>query len=167
MEKDRIYAAAARKWCNRFESQAYTLRDIGRRIRVVQTDGGPVEVDQVWLERETTVLERGLHRPGADGQDEIHITGELDDYLREEKQFLVKRMVTAYFPHTEHSASLPANVELVDTWCRDLNDRNSIEGMAWEDYPEAMAAAEKLVRLTGLVPGDDEDISLAASSGVL
>jgi len=167
MEKDRLYAAAARKWCDRFEKQAYTLRDIGRRIRVVQTDGGPVEVDQVWLERETTALERGLHRPGADGKDEIHITGELDDYLREEKQYLVKRMVTVYFPHTEHSASLPATVELVDAWCRELNDRNSIEGMAWEDYPDAMAAAEKLVRMTGLVPSDDEDISLAASSGVL
>ncbi len=167
MEKDRIYGAAARKWCDRFESQAYTLRDIGRRIRVVQTDGGPVEVDQIWLERETTVLERGLHRLGADGRDELHIMGELDDYLREEKQYSAKRMVTVYFPHTEHSARLPANAELVDAWCRELNGRHGIAGMAWEDYPEAMAAAEKLVRLTGLVPGDDEDLSLAASSGVL
>jgi hypothetical protein len=39
--------------------------------------------------------------------------------------------------------------------------------MAWDDYPEAMAAAEKLVRLTGLVPSDDDTLSLAASHCVL
>jgi CRISPR-associated endonuclease/helicase Cas3 len=168
MEQERIYQASAKAWCDRFEQLAYTLRDIGPRIRVIEGDGRPVEVPQVWLARETTVLEQGVHRFGADGKEEIHIFGELDDYLcdiAERKR--VQRMMNVWFPHTPNQGRLPVNEEFVAAWQRNLRSRRGIEGMAWEDCPEAMAAADKLVGLTGLAPGDDDDLSLAASSGVL
>lgn len=168
MEKHRCYSACAKAWCDRFEQLAYTLRDIGRRIRVIEGDGHSVEVAQVWLARETTVLEQGFQRFGPDGREEIHIFGELDDYLRDAAdRKRVRRMMNVLFPHTPHQASLPANGELVAAWQRNLRSRRGIEGMAWEDCPEAMAAADKLVGLTGLAPGDDDDLSMAASSGVL
>ena len=127
-----------------------------------------MEVPQVWLERETTVLEQGFRRFGADGKEEIHIVGELDDYLRDAaERKRVQRMMNVLFPHTPNQARLPLNSELVEAWQRNLRSRRGLEGMAWEDCPEAMEAADKLVGLTGLVPGDDDDLSMAASSGVL
>lgn len=168
MERERLYGASAKAWCDRFEQLAYTLRDIGRRIRVIEGNGHAVDVPQVWLARETTVLEQGIQRFGPDGKEEIHVFGELDDYLRDAaERKRVQRTMNALFPHTPDPVSLPVNGELVAAWQRNLRDRRGIEGMAWEDCPEAMEAADKLVGLTGLVPGDDDDLSMAASSGVL
>lgn len=168
MEQERIYKTCAKAWCDRFEQLAYTLRDIGRRIRVIEGDGNVVEAPQVWLERETTVLEQGFQRFGTDGKEEIQIVDELDDYLRDAaERKRVQRMMNVWFPHTPNQARLPVNGEFVAAWQRNLRSRRGIEGMAWEDCPEAMEAADKLVGLTGLVPGDDDDLSMAASSGVL
>ncbi|HRD49745.1 MAG TPA: DEAD/DEAH box helicase [Candidatus Contendobacter sp.] len=168
MEKDRLYAASAKAWCDRFEQLAYTLRDIGRRIRVIEGDGNLVEVPQIWLQRETTILEHGIHQIGRDDKEEIHISGELDDYLRDAaERKRVQRMMTVLFPHTSNQAHLPVNGELVAAWQRNLRGRQGIEGMAWEDFPEAMEAADKLVGMTGLVPGDDDDLSLDTNSSVL
>jgi hypothetical protein len=168
LERDGMYRGAVRPWCKRFAAQAYTLRDIGPRVRVVQGDGSAVEVEQTWLARETTVLECGLQRLGAGGQTEIHLFGDLEDYLLDRKdRRRVARTVTAYFPHAQETARLRADRDLVEEWCRRLADRHGIEGMAWEDHRDAMAAAERLVRLTGLVPCDDEDLSMAAGHRVL
>ena len=163
-----MYGASAKALCDRFEQLAYTLRDIGRRIRVIEGDGNAVEVPQVWLQRETTALERGVLRCGPDGREEIRIFGELDGCLRDvaERQ-RVQRTMNVWFPHTPNPARLPVNGELVAAWQRAFRSRRGIEGMAWEDCPETMAAADKLVGLTGLVPGDDDDLSMAASGGVL
>lgn len=76
-------------------------------------------------------------------------------------------MMTVLFPHTSNQAHLPVNGELVAAWQRNLRGRQGIEGMAWEDFPEAMEAADKLVGMTGLVPGDDDDLSLDTNSSVL
>jgi hypothetical protein len=35
---------------------------------------------------------------------------------------------------------------------------------AWDDHPEAMKAAELLVSLTGLIPGNDADLSASTTS---
>ena len=135
---------------------------------MIEGDGNPVEVPQIWLQRETTVLEQGFQRFGVDGKEEIHIVGELDDYLHDPAgRKRVQPMMTVLFPHTPNQARLPVNGEFIAAWQRNLRGRNGIEGMAWEDYPDAMAAADQLVGMTGLVPGDDDDLSLAASSGVL
>jgi len=166
MEQDRQFGECTKRWCERFEAQAYTLRDIGERLRVVEQNGADFEADVVWLQRETTILDRYPLQFGADGREEVRISGNLDDYLREQRE-RGRRMVTVYFPHTDQTARLAAGDELVETWCRNLKGQQGPEGVAWDDYPEAMAAAEKLVRLTGLVPSDDDSLSLAACSSVL
>jgi CRISPR-associated endonuclease/helicase Cas3 len=167
MESDRSFGASARKWCDRFEALAYTLRDIGERVRLIESDGRVIEADLLWLRRETNILERFPPRQGESGKDEICLPGTLDDYLLAERN-RVRPMTTVFFPHTLHSAQLPKNGELVDAWCRNLKGRgDSAAAMAWEDFPEAMQAAEKLVRSTGLVVSDDETISVVAGSLVL
>ncbi|ADE15988.1 DEAD/DEAH box helicase domain protein [Nitrosococcus halophilus Nc 4] len=165
MEQDRLFGANARRWCERFERQAYVLRDIAQRVRVVQGDGNVIEVDPAFLERETTILDLPMLE-GPQGQPEVRLQDELEDHLRDQRQ-LAQRLVTVYFPHTGDSAQLSAGEGLVDAWCRALRGRRGPSAMAWDDYPEAMAAAEKLVRLTGLVPSDDDTLSLAASHCVL
>lgn len=165
MEQDRLFGANARRWCERFEQQAYVLRDIAQRIRVVQGDGSVIEVDSTFLERETTILDLPI-LDGPRGQPEVRLQGDLEDYLRDKRQ-PAQRMITVYFPHTGDSAQLKADDGLVDAWCRAFRRRSGPAAMAWDDFPEAMAAAEKLVRLTGLVPSDDDTISLAASSCIL
>ena len=166
MEADRLFGKAAKSWCDRFEALAYTLRDIGERIRLVEAGGRVIDVDALWLRRETGILDRFPMRPGADGKDEIRLPGSLDDYLAEDRN-RVQPMVQVYFPHSQHSATLRKDKELVDAWCRNLNGRGGPEGMAWELYPEALQAAEKLVRTTGLVVSDDETVSMAAGNLVL
>lgn len=169
MENSRSYGPYAKAWCDRFEAQAATLRDIGRRVRVVQGDGHTLEVDQVWLARETSVYSHGIEQPGTDGREEIRLLdGDLDDYLLsppERKR--VERRATVYFPNTSFTESLKANGELVDAWCRELENRRGTKGLAWDSHPEAMKAAKELVQCTGLVPGDEDDLSMAAHSGVL
>lgn len=165
MEEDRLFRKSAKFWCDRFEEQAYVLRDIAQRITVHQADGNTVQVDPIFLARETEILDRLPVTDGPNGP-EIRLSGMLEDYLREER-VPQQRMVTVHFPHTANSAELKLGPTLVDDWCRNLQGRGGDAGMAWDDFPEAMAAAEKLVRLTGLVPGDDDSLSVAASSGVL
>lgn len=167
LESHRMYGQSAKAWCDRFEKQAYRLRDIGLRIRVVQGDGNIMDVEQLWLARETVVLDRGSRQVGADGKDEIRIFGDLDDYLLDpQERKRVKRTATYYFPNTPHGKGLDVNGELVDAWCRLLRDRRGGEGLAWDSNPEAMEAAERLVQMTGLVPGDEDDLSMAASSSI-
>ncbi len=167
LESHRMYGQSAKAWCDRFEKQAYSLRDIGLRIRIVQGDGHVMDVEQLWLARETSILDRGHQQYGADGKDEIRIFGDLDDYLLDpQERKRVKRTATFYFPNTPHGQGLTVNGELVDAWCRLLRERRGGEGMAWDSDPEAMAAAEKLVQMTGLVPGDEDVFSMAASNGI-
>lgn len=165
MEEDRLFRKSAKSWCDRFERQAYVLRDIAKRIAVHQVDGNTVHVDPIFLARETEILDRLPCMDGPDGP-EIRLSGMLEDYLRDERA-PQQRMVTVYFPHTANSAELKVGATLVDDWCRNLQGRGGDAGMAWDDFPEAMEAAEKLVRFTGLVPSDDDSLSVAASSSVL
>jgi len=155
MEKDRLFGAAAKHWCDRFEALAYTLRDIGGRLRFIESDGLVRTAPLLWLERETNILNRFLTHKGPDGKDEIRLPGSLDDYLLDEKN-RVRPMLKVFFPNTCYTEDLRKDKELIDTWCRKLKKRDGQEGMAWELYPQAMQAAEKLVRTTGLVVSDDE-----------
>lgn len=167
MESHRIFGASAKTWCDRFEALAYTLRDIGERIRVIEGDGRIIEVDALWLRRETDIPDRFPARQASDGKDEIHLPGSLDDHLLEERN-RVRPMVTVFFPHTRYTAQLPKDNDLIDTWCRNLKGRGGPEAaLAWDDFPEAMRAAEKLVRSTGLVVSDDDTLSMASGSLVL
>ena len=63
---------------------------------------------------------------------------------------------------------LDAGNGLVREWVKHLkNMRDPDTEIAWEDHPDAMKAAEQLVRLTGLVPGGDIDVSAFTTSMVL
>lgn len=167
MEDSRIFGASAKAWCDRFEALAYTLRDIGERIRIVEGDGRVIEVEALWLRRETDIPDRFPARQGQDGKDEIHLPASLDVHLLEERH-RVQPAVMALFPHTPYKARLLKGNDLIDAWCRNLKGRGTPEAaLAWDDFPEAMQAAEKLVRGTGLVVSDDDSLSLASGSLVL
>lgn len=166
MQNDRFFGAAVKSWCDRFETLAYTLRSIGPRLRIVESDGRVIYPDLHWLRRETDIIQRFPRQSGGDGKEEIHLPGSLDDYLLEEKNRVIKP-ITVKFPHTQDSPMLPHNSESIDAWCRLLHDRRGRESLAWEDYPESMRAAEWLVRNTGLLVSDEESLCLAASNFVL
>jgi hypothetical protein len=148
-------------WCKRFERQAFTLRDIGRRVRVVEENGLVRMPSELWLQRSTDITERFPPHESEDGASEFRIPGMLADYVLEKNRY-IKKQVEVYFPHTEETALLENNKDLVKQWCRELK-----RSQLWDFHPEAMQAAEKLVRFTGMVVSDEPDISMAASSGIL
>ncbi|AHF05430.1 hypothetical protein MARPU_06000 [Marichromatium purpuratum 984] len=148
-------------WLKLFHAQAFDLRTIEPKIRVVSDTGEAYDYPRVWLQRETEVFERGIETG-----DEIHIQGGLDDYWREDKDRHAKRDWICHFPHTTRTLRLPCDERLVNRWCDELEDIDPYE-FDWEDHPQALEAVQKLVRLTGLVPGHDPEISLDAVSGVL
>lgn len=161
------YQRYAKRWYQWFMQRALLLRDIGKRITVIEGDGFQLQVDRVWLARETTVL--NFVRFDEQGHEYCQLEGELDDYLLpESERQRIQRRLTVYFPHKPQSAELKADTSLVRVWLAQLeNKRCSDTEEAWEDYPEAMQAVNTLVRLTGCVAGHDVDIAADAVMGVL
>ena len=158
MECDRIFGRLVKKWCDGFEKEAGTMRDIGTRIRLVDERGRSMMAPELLLRRRTDILERfPLVFSDRDGIEEVQVKGGLEDWIKEEGRF-VQATKTVLFPHREPSAQVPDDSSLVDEWCRILNDRSCSDSVAWDEYPVAMAAAEKLVRLTGLVVSDEVDV---------
>jgi CRISPR-associated endonuclease/helicase Cas3 len=149
------------RWLKLFHAQAFDLRTIEPKVRVVSDTGEAYDYPRVWLQRETEVLERGIETG-----DEIHLQGSIDDYWRDEKDHQAKRAWVCHFPHTAQVQTRPWDERLIDRWCRALEDIDPY-GVDWEDHPRALEAAKKLVRLTGLVPGHDPEIPVDAVSGVL
>lgn len=148
------------RWLKLFREQAFDLRSIEPRIRVINERGEVFEYGRVWLQRETTVYERGVYNG-----DEIEITGNLDDYWREDKDHQAERTWVCYFPHTAEVRTLPVK-GLVSAWCKALAEADQYR-VEWDDEPAAFDAAKKLIQLTGLVPGHDPNIPLEAVSCVL
>lgn len=148
-------------WLRLFHIQALDLRTIERKVRVVNKRGEAFDYPEVWLNRETTVCERF---PLID--DEIRIQGSVDDYWRDEPDRNAKRRWICHFPHTSETCALPFDGRLVDAWCREIENVDHY-AVDWDEHPEALEAAKKLVRLTGLVPGHDPDIPVDAVSGIL
>lgn len=148
-------------WLKLFRAQAFDLRTIEPKVRVVPDKGMGFDAPRVWLQRETTVFERGTTR-----DDGVHITGTLDDYWRDERDYDAERQWCCYFPHTAEVRVLPMDAGLVERWCRALESVDPYR-FHWDEYPEAREAATRLVKLTGLVPGHDPDISVEAVHAVL
>lgn len=164
LEEDEYYHQAATTWRKRLFNQVLSLRDIGTRIGVIEGDGRRLSVDRVWLERETDVMQSLSLQTSVSGDEYFQLWSELDDYLLEQKN-RANRRLTVYFPHTPRHWDLEAGNGLVREWLRLLKDRRCMDTeAAWEDHPDAMKAAEQLVRLTGLVPSYDIDVSASTTS---
>jgi len=150
MESARGFGDSVKQWCERFEQEARTLRDIGKGIRVLE-QGGKSDVfyaQELWLRRNTDILERFPLLMGEDGEEEIRISGKLGDYLLDKSNF-VKAVRNVCFPHSPYTALLADDAFIAENWR--LEFRKNSDSPAWDLYPEAMAAAEKLVCLTGLI----------------
>ncbi len=154
METDARIGPIAKEWCDRFEKEARTLRDIDKGVRVIDEHGEQWHAREIWLRRNTDILDRFPILVGKDGQEEVCIRGTLGSSLRNKPGF-IKATRRVRFPHTEYTAEFTDDPSLVDNWCRALRDSSGPEVMAWERHPQAMAAAEKLVRMTGLVVSDE------------
>lgn len=166
MEKDRFFGKQAKRWCDLFEAEARIMRDIAPRIQVLDEHGRSMHIPEFWLRRSTDILERfPLVFSDRDGVEEVHITGDLDDWLKD-KQCFIEAKKSVLFPHTPYPLAIKDDSSIVDEWCRRFEDRSGSDSDAWYDFPEAMAAAKKLVSLTGLVVSDDDDLELEALSGV-
>jgi CRISPR-associated endonuclease/helicase Cas3 len=154
-------AEPVEQWIKLFRAQAFDLRGIEPKVRVVSDSGESFDYPQVWLQRETTVFERGTQVG-----DEVHIRGSVDDYWRDQQDASAKRAWVCHFPHTSEVATLAHDAGLVEQWCRRMEIIDPY-GVDWDAYPEALTAAKKLIRLTGLVPGHDPDIPMEAIHGIL
>lgn len=166
LENDSYYQRFANAWRERLFAQALNLRDIGKRVLVIEADGRRLQVDRVWLERETSVMQLPVQYD-THGEEYFQLQGELDDYLLEQKN-RASRKLTVYFPHIARTLDLEASNGLLRAWVQHLNNRRDPDTEeAWEFQPEAMTAAEQLVSLTGLVPGADVDLSASTTSMVI
>ena len=165
MAEDPYYTEAATLWCDGFEALASTLRDIGRRIRVIEGNGRTLSVDLHWLRQQTDLLEGNPITLDSNGEEVLRIEGNLDDGLLDSSRY-IQPLRAVRFPHTEMCATIEDNGFLPDQWRRELRQhREAAE--AGEDFPKSMAAAEKLVMYTGLVVTDNEELPMDANSIVL
>jgi hypothetical protein len=147
---------------------ALRLRSIGETIRVREErgEGRTLRVPLVKLARYTDVLLRYPLRYDGDEM-EIVIDGALEN-RRGERQRFVER-ITAVFPHEEATRAIEHGADAIRAWCTALRQPKSSCGeQALYDAPEAIDAAERLVRLTGLIPSNLEpaDGSAAAFASV-
>jgi len=166
MADDPFFARSAKEWCDRFEKQAFTLRDIGRKIRVLEGDGRAKWVSERWLVRVTEIADSIPLQLGEDGEEEFRINGRIEDYFRDKSKH-IKDMRAVYFPHKSAADPLPASAELPKLWKRELRHARDPQAItAWDEHRESMEAAEKLVLFTGLVVGDEEAVSMDSCSAV-
>ena len=165
-EFEEDYSDYCKTWLKHFYGQALQYRDIGQRVRVIEGSGKVLNVSQLWLERETDLL--NYWQEDDDGHVFCEISGELEDYLLDiDAKNQASRQVDTYFPHSPEVIEFKVDASLVNHWCRSLMDRrNRDTDYAMEDYPEAMKATEKLVRLTNLLASKDSALSDAAMIGV-
>lgn len=167
LTQDPTYKPAAEAWLARFEQATNTLRDVEAQVRI-REGNHTLYARHTWLRRHT---ELGSYPTAIadDGVEELRLPpGEtFNQYLLAQSRY-VPRTLTVFFPHTQMAQDLPDTPDLVTSWCKALHaGRNPGEIMAWQLHPEAMQAAEELVKITGLVPYDDPAFSLGASSLVL
>ncbi|MCK5725763.1 MAG: DEAD/DEAH box helicase, partial [Thiotrichaceae bacterium] len=157
LEKSDDYKRYCEKWLQHLFAQALRYRDIGKRVIVIENSGRQLHVSRLWLERETNILSTGVWQEDEQGNEIYPIDSELDDYLLDDKKRASRELET-YFPHSSETQEITSNAGLVNQWCRLLKKGMDAE-YALEDYPDAMQAAEKIVRLTGLVPSDESVFS--------
>ncbi len=166
MEKDQCIGEAAKSWCDRFEQEIRTLRDIAKGLRVLEKNGKGdcFHASELWLQRNTDILARYPLMVAEDGNEEVVIPGQLSDYQLDESKF-VRAICKTSFPHTQQTVLLNDDAFLIKSWCREFSKKEGAESIAWTFYPQAMNSALKLVQLTGLVVRDDAEA--VSEAGVL
>jgi len=147
------------EWLRRFYGQALQYRNIGKRVTVIEGNGRRIQVGQLWLERETNIIHSYPIQEDEQGHRFYQLPSDFDDYLLDDKN-LAQRRITCYFPHTSQTEELIADTEFIKEWCKIIKDKRNMDTeFAWEDCPKAMQSAEKIVRLTGLIAGDESEIA--------
>jgi len=163
MENNPNFGEAAKKWCVRFENEAKILRNIERRIKIVEGSGNTLLVGENFLQREAPhILDTGLLSVDEDGNLEIHIGGY---FCLDDKSRYVPKQKRVFFPYKSDGITLEDNYQLVDEWCNRLTE--PMEKYLWKGYEKSIRAAEKLVRFTGLVVSEYDDPEMDAPIGVL
>ena len=169
LEEDSFFKHAAKAWREGFEKQAFTLRNIGKSVYVFEDGGNRRRVSEIWLERYTSVIRDGtIVEDEKDGTGFKLPQGVLEDYRLDEPVY-ERRPVSVLFPYEQGAFPLD-NRQPVRQWLRIIEDAEASGGLgsrAWRKHPEAMEAALKLTRTTGLLVTDDEEFSLGACHGVL
>lgn len=143
-------------WCDAFEREAMTLRNIGRRVRI-REQRKVVWVSEVWLYRYTDLAACPLVI-AEDGEVELQLPDDenLSDHLLDKGRPL-QPTLNVLFPTTSSLARLPDAPDLPEAWCREFKKSDEVF-ILQETYPEAIEAAQQLVRYTGFVVTDNCDL---------
>jgi len=158
MAANEQFKEAVTSWCNRFEQETATLRDIEPRIRIIDDDGA-FTVPQNLLQRATDIVVRFPITFGKDDVQEIRIMGKLGNYFLDKNRY-VPKVRSFYLPNTMITVELTDDYQLVDRWCAELEAQRGTS-FAWDEdfgFPKSMQAAMDLVRWTGLVVSDASEL---------
>lgn len=172
LQHDSLFNRHAKLWLTQFKKQAYSLRTIGRRIKLIEPEGGSYTIPEHVLYRVAqSILEECISRINAYGEEEIQLNQPLDAYLKEAQTYQPRRNKSLLFPHkspeTVPHKDSRSDDDLVQSWCDMLRSKSGSGAIAWRKYAEAMAAAEKLVRLTRLVLVDNTSEGWETPHGIL
>lgn len=167
--EDDYYKQSAQRWKDHFFTQALVLRDIGSRVKIIEADDRAVQVDRLWLARETNILREYSVLLDEHDQEYVQLRGELDDYLLQpDEKNRADRLMTVYYPHKQQTDDLKADSSLAREWSKRIVDKRCMDTeAAWEDCPKAMQAAHDLVQRTGCIAGHENDIAAFAVNGIL
>ncbi|CAA6819445.1 MAG: Helicase conserved C-terminal domain-containing protein [uncultured Thiotrichaceae bacterium] len=158
LEQSEEHAKYCEIWLEKLREQALQLRDIGKRVKVIESSGRVITPGLLWLQRETVITTKFPVQSDDNGNEYFQLYGELHEYFVDKKN-QAKRMMDCCFPHRQGSVPIEVKKGMQKEWSRHLHDqRDSDTEFAWEDFPDAMKAADDLVRLTGLIPGDESDV---------
>ncbi|MEZ5592719.1 MAG: DEAD/DEAH box helicase [Gammaproteobacteria bacterium] len=172
LQQDTMFDRYARLWLAEYKKQAYNLRTIGRRIKLREPNGGSYSIPEHVLYRiGQKILEECISSINDQGEEEIQLNAPLDAYLAEADGYQPRRAKRLLFPHrapeTVPNKDSRSDDDLVKSWCEMLANKSGVGAMAWRKYPDALAAAAELVKLTRLVLLDDTGEGWETAHGVI
>lgn len=159
LEKSRL--DAARAWAKAFVLEARRLRMILPKVCLIDPQGQRRSVPwQLYASNEA--LRNAPVRSGERGEMEVLLSIAIDEVFQEPGRLRARRREEALFPHTGRTKSLELD-GMKETWLRAIQAEKRDPGLSAEQET-AIDAAEKLVRLSGIVPVTDaEAVSDGAS----
>lgn len=172
LQYDTLFDRHARLWLKQFKEQAYSLRTIGRRVKLIEPNGGCYSMPEHVLYRiGQKILDGCISRINDQGEEEIQLNAPLDAYLADTDGYQQGRAKRLLFPH-QPPESIPnkdsrSDSDLVQSWCDILSSKSGVGALAWRNHPDAMQAAEALIKCTGLVLLDEAGEGWETVSGIL